>query len=381
MRRFVSQRCGLLAQDDGAGLGRNGRACAATTARPGLLVARANRLEMGDRLGVRYRSGESIGGIEVMGANVWRWLGVATALATLLLPVPLSACSCAWGGPFLAVATHSVPLVIRARVLRQRTQPAPAIEVQVLEVLRGGLLDSGLVIQMGDGMHCRPPVDEFVPGSEWVMALNGAGAKPGDGWALSHCGAYWLKVENGEVIGVIDRDAVQRWPWETFRQRLRYPPFAEVFKGCIHADAARCHRFAGRLRVCLEPMTGGWLLTVREDGREDDLARLTPPLHGAPNPREIEGWQFLEDPTACASRPDAAEFGPEGPRRFVFSPEVGQTLDTPAHPVTAADLERIARFGRGALWIERLELAPRSDGCPGIAWMDYRLQVEGGGAR
>ncbi|QIK38360.1 hypothetical protein GWK36_10645 [Caldichromatium japonicum] len=265
-----------------------------------------------------------------MGLNSWRWLFAAAGLAAVCLPMPLAACSCAWGGPFLAVATLGVPLVIHARVLRQRTQPAPAIEVQVLEVLRGGMLDSGLVVQMGDGMHCRPPVDPFMPGSEWVMALNGVGAKPGNGWALSHCGAYWLKVENSEVIGAIDRDALQRWPWETFRQRLHYPPFAEVFKGHIQADAARCHRFAGRLRVCLQPMTNGWLLTVHEDGRDDDLARLTLPLHGAPNPREIEGWQFLEDPSACASRPYEAESGPESPRRFVFSPEVGQTLATPA---------------------------------------------------
>lgn len=51
----------------------------------------------------------------------------------------------------------------------------------VLETLAGGLLDSGLIVQMGDGMHCRPMLGGFPPGSEWILALNGPGAKPGTG--------------------------------------------------------------------------------------------------------------------------------------------------------------------------------------------------------
>ncbi|BCU08399.1 hypothetical protein [Allochromatium tepidum] len=296
----------------------------------------------------------------------------------LMLPPPLAACSCAWRGPFLQVAYSDVPLVIRARVLRHQTDPVPALEVEVLETLAGGLLDSGLVIRMGDGLHCRPPISDFPPGSEWVMALNGPGAKPGTGWALSHCGAYWLRVEHDEVIGSIDREAIQHWPWTAFKRRFQYPRFDQRFQGRVQVGERRCHRFAGRLQVCLEPTANGWEILVHEDGRADNLARLTPPLHSAPNPREIEGWQLLADPHLCASRPYAAQAGPESPRRFVFSPEVGQTVDTPPHPFTAADLERITEFGRGVLRIEDFALEPTTTGCPGIAWMDYRLAVEGG---
>lgn len=31
----------------------------------------------------------------------------------------------------------------------------------------------------------------------WVLALNGPGANPGTGWALSHCGEFWLRLEGG----------------------------------------------------------------------------------------------------------------------------------------------------------------------------------------
>lgn len=114
------------------------------------------------------------------------------------------------------------PLVVRGRILRHHPGMAPAMDVLVLETLQGGLLDSGMTVQMGDGRHCRPDLDLFPPESEWVLALNGPGAKPGKGWALSHCGEYWLKVQAGEVFGSIDgkQGEVQRLPWSEFRARF-----------------------------------------------------------------------------------------------------------------------------------------------------------------
>ena len=58
-------------------------------------------------------------------------------------------------------------------------------------------------------------------------------------------------------------------------------------------------------------------------------------------------------------------------------PPVGDILD----PFTASDLERVTDFGRGVLWIEDFAPEPTTTGCPGIAWMDYRLAVEGGYGR
>jgi len=48
------------------------------------------------------------------------------------------------------------------------------------------------------------------------------------------------------------------------------------------------------LRLELDPIELGWNIVVRDTTRaEENLARLTPPLHG-PNPRDIEGWDHGE---------------------------------------------------------------------------------------
>ena len=56
-------------------------------------------------------------------------------------------------------------------------------------------------VQIGDGMHCRPSVADFPPGSRWLLALNGPG------WALSHCGEFWLRLEGDQVWGRFAGDA------------------------------------------------------------------------------------------------------------------------------------------------------------------------------
>jgi len=100
------------------------------------------------------------------------------------------------------------------------------MDVLVLETLKGGLLDSGLRIQMGDGLHCRPDTGGFPVGSEWIFAVNGPGSKPGEGLALSICGEYWLRVQGSEVIGSINgrQDEANHMPLEELKERLRHLP-------------------------------------------------------------------------------------------------------------------------------------------------------------
>jgi hypothetical protein len=97
----------------------------------------------------------------------------------------------------------------------------------------------------------------------------------------------------------------------------------------------------------LEPRASGWEIVVREQGREENLDRLTPPLHFSPNPREIEGWQMVDASSPCP-RPYGTETGPENPRRFIFSPEVGRRIDGPKanRSVPPEEVEAIGRFGR-----------------------------------
>lgn len=300
------------------------------------------------------------------------------------------ACSCVWEGAFMNVV-HKAPLVVRAKILRHNIPmdaksfdpqaSTPSMDALALEVLKGAMLDSGLRIQLGDGMHCRPNVETFPVGSEWILAINGAGAKPGTGLAISHCGEYWLKVENNQVIGSIDGNQgdVKRMKYEDFRARLRYPAFKEQFKGKIKAGERYSHPFGRMFELVLEPMGQGWMLFVKEYGRDEDLARLTPSLHFMPNPREIEGWHFLKDPTTCPDRAYLAESGPDNPRKFIFSPEVGKTIQGPnaTTAITVEEVDKVSKFGKGTLDIKKHVLTPDAP-CPDIEWMEFVVNVEGG---
>ncbi|MEO0249046.1 MAG: hypothetical protein ABIN58_05780 [candidate division WOR-3 bacterium] len=304
-----------------------------------------------------------------------------TGLCFLMFPFSAGACSCAWRGPFLVVAKDA-PLIIHGRILRHQFGQPPTMSVLVLETLKGGLLDSGLVVQMGDGMHCRPALEGFPPGSEWILALNGPGSKPGDGLALSHCGEYWLRVEKGEVIGSIDGtlSQVKKIPLDALRRKIRYPRFDTTFEGRVSQGERFQRPFGENFVFVLEPMPGGWEIVIKEHGRDENLARLTPPFHFVPNPRYIEGWHLSEDPSACPTREYLADAGPANPREVIFSPEVGKSIDGPKsrRAVEAQEVEEIERFGRGELTIKEFKLQPTADGCPMIEWMQFSVRVQGG---
>jgi hypothetical protein len=310
-----------------------------------------------------------------------RALLFAVLVAALLgVTTPAEPCSCAWRGPFLSVAPDA-PLVVRVRVLRHHPGPEPTMDALVLDVLSGGLLDSGIKIQMDDGMHCRPVMEDFPVGSEWVLALNGPGAKPGKGLALSHCGEYWLRIQGDEVLGNIDgaHGEQKRRPFSELRLRLRFPKSRHDFKGRVAAGARFQQAFGPGFQFVLEPRPTGWEIVILELGREENLARLTPPLHFVPNPREIEGWQFVEASLSCP-RPYGAETGPDNPRSFIFSPEVGSRIDGPKafRSVTPDEIEPIRRFGRGTFTIERFSVGPDSKGCARLEWIEFSVQLEWG---
>src|SRR5437016_4513874 len=75
--------------------------------------------------------------------------------------------------------------------------------------------------------------------------------------------------------------------------------------GCRSRESGRAvARFAGRIErgdtyrkafgpgftFLLEPIENGWRIVIRHGQSDDDIARLTPPWHFAPNPCDIEGW-------------------------------------------------------------------------------------------
>jgi len=205
-------------------------------------------------------------------------------LCFIMFPFSAGACSCAWRGPFL-VAAKDAPLIIQGKITRHDTGKSPAMGVHVSEVLKGGMLDSGMVVQMGDGMHCRPTLEGFPPGSEWILALNGSGSKPGEGWALSHCGEYWLRVENGKVIGSIDgtQSQVKRMPLEEFKRKLRYPRFHETFTGQVFQGKRIRRPFGGPFLSHPRTHASGWMGDYgrgdwprRKSGASDPAVSLCP---------------------------------------------------------------------------------------------------------
>ena len=300
--------------------------------------------------------------------------------ALLVVTTEAEPCSGEWRGPFLTVVAEA-PLVVHVRVLRHHPGPNPTMDALVLEVLSGGLLDSGVKIQMGDGLHCRPGMEGFPVGSEWILALNGPGAKPGKGMALSPCGEYWLRVQGDEAVGNFDgaQGEQKRKPLSELRLRLRFPRSKQKFKGRVEAGARFQRAFGPGFQFVLEPRPTGWELMILERDGEENLARLTPPLHFAPNPREIEGWQFVPPSSACP-RPYGSESGPGNPRIFIFSPEVGRRIDGSEanRSVIPEAVEAIGRFGRGTFTIERFSVGPGSNGCALLEGIEFSVQMEWG---
>jgi hypothetical protein len=120
----------------------------------------------------------------------------------------------------------------------------------------------------------------------------------------------------------------------------------------------------------LAPDSGGWFLEVSMKGREaDDLSRLTPPWHG-PNPREIEGWHFRNADNTGPN--DGVVNAPRELREFIFSPDVGREIDYSGSETTAADVTKVASFGRGWLHLDDYRLTPpRRGGRAAFEWLRF----------
>lgn len=155
---------------------------------------------------------------------------VAYVLLSFLLLVvsplmPVYGCSCGWSGPFLTVSSNA-QIIVRGKVLAYKGEARGvklSMDFEVLEVIKGKLNKKTIRVWGDNGALCRPCVTQFPIGTEWILALNGLGSKPGieSEYAISVCGTYWLKVEEGKVIGNIDNkevmDSSQSMPLDEFR--------------------------------------------------------------------------------------------------------------------------------------------------------------------
>ncbi len=115
-------------------------------------------------------------------------------------------------------------------------------------------------------------------------------------------------------------------------------------------------RFTFRLR----PSSHGWEIQVGEAGRDENLARLTPPWHFVPNPRFVEGWHFRNARNTGPNEGDVN--APQRVRHFIFSPEVGRSLEYEGSATPASTVEAVAAFGQGRLTIMDYELSAPEEG-------------------
>ncbi|MFT5484508.1 MAG: hypothetical protein ACI9GW_003173 [Halieaceae bacterium] len=133
-------------------------------------------------------------------------------MASLLLPGLAHSCECLWNGPFTQVQ-GSTDLVVSGEVLSSRGN---YIDLGVQRILRGRAFLEDIRIWTKTGELCRPKVDQFPPGSRWLMALdrieenqpggfdpntpNISYGRIGD-YSVSSCGGYWLSLTEDLVTG------------------------------------------------------------------------------------------------------------------------------------------------------------------------------------
>jgi hypothetical protein len=139
------------------------------------------------------------------------------------------------------------------------------------------------------------------------------------------------------------------------------------FQGDLSAGESFTKSFGSNYHFTLVPIAHGWFIQIQDNRLTVDISRLTPPFHFVPNPRHIEGWHFRNsDNTGPNEIGEKNVNAPGKVRDFIFSPEMGQSIDglgNNSQP-TFDDVERVRQFGRGKLTI-----------------LDYRLKDLGFGKR
>ena len=136
---------------------------------------------------------------------------------------------------------------------------------------------------------------------------------------------------------------------------------AEQVSGRVSAGERFNQTTPSGWQVRLAPVQYGWMLEVGAKLHgDDDYSRLTPPWHGVPNPRQIEGWHFRNADNTGPN--DGSVNAPQQLRQFVFSPQVGHGIEYNGSATNAEDVERIRAFGQGWLFIDKSELSPKAQG-------------------
>lgn len=164
----------------------------------------------------------------------------------IISPVALT-CECLWEGPFKSVYANA-DLIVYGEV--GATQ-GNGFDLIVDTIFQGSEHREQIRIWGKKDDLCRPEVDEFTPGSQWVMALKRIDNPPADAFnpfkanisfgrqddfSLSSCGVYWLPVKQQRVSGnILDGS---RWQYiDTKKTPVIMPVFEAWIKNILPDDA------------------------------------------------------------------------------------------------------------------------------------------------
>ena len=138
---------------------------------------------------------------------------------------------------------------------------------------------------------------------------------------------------------------------------------AEALSGQVLRGKAFAQSTPSGWLLKLQPIEEGWLLEIGASDRPgEDMARLTPPLHGTANPRIIKGSHFRNAENTGPN--DGTVNAPQELREFIFSPRVNRDIqgkNATASP-TSEEVRAVQAFGRGWLFVESYRLTPARRG-------------------
>ena len=130
--------------------------------------------------------------------------------------------------------------------------------------------------------------------------------------------------------------------------------------GSLEAGESLREPFGNDYAFVLASVEYGWVIEVEQRGREENLARLTPPWHFVPNPRYVEGWHFRNASNTGPN--DGSVNAPQEIREFYFSPEVGRSLHYEGSGTPVSVVDEVRSFGRGEFTLTAYRLTPFAEG-------------------
>jgi hypothetical protein len=168
-------------------------------------------------------------------------------LLALFLETAQAQCECLWQGSFNRAAS-TTDLVASGTIIAVNGN---AFDLKVDRIILGKEYREVIRVWADNGKLCRPPVDDFSVGSQWLLAANQITQLPEDGfnpntpsisygrkydYYLSSCGAHWLSLHDGYVSGNLING--QRWQWQDEKMN---PVLLELVAAYLHGvlpDAA-----------------------------------------------------------------------------------------------------------------------------------------------